>query len=167
MRTKRGKRSGGLRVEVARFDKSQVNLRRKNWYFLQFFCKKRALLCKNCAFFAIFWDFFDNFGQSSRFLSLLVCGGGRFLKIGGLVKTGKFSLSRGAFISGGFFCGGCAISLSGVGGGCGRDPSSLKLRRGKGGFLGFFWLKREGNWCIIFRLLEVCKKALRSEWRSV
>jgi len=39
-------------------------------------------------------------------------GGGRFFKMGGLVKLGKISLSRWVFVSGGFFGGGRAISLS-------------------------------------------------------
>ena len=56
--------STSLRVDgskVAHFDKSDCKKRKKKVYFLSFFCKKRALLCKKGSFFVIFCNFCDNF----------------------------------------------------------------------------------------------------------
>jgi spore photoproduct lyase len=82
----------------------------KNWYFLCFFCKKRALFVISCAIFVFFVISLTILGPAfakassrqaefAQFLSLLVYGGEAFLRIGDLVKIGELSLSRGVFLS--------------------------------------------------------------------
>ena len=59
----------------------------KNWYFLQFFCKKRALFCKNCAFFAIFLTILGKV----RAFSLFWVGCEQSLEMG---ELGKFFIAE-------------------------------------------------------------------------
>jgi hypothetical protein len=83
--------------------------------FLSFFCKKRALFAIFCAIFVFFAISLTILGGVRVFSLFWSMGGGRFLKMGELVKMGKISLSRGVFCFRGFFAK-VAQSLSEVAG---------------------------------------------------